>query len=306
MISDASTRPKDVSAESPTVLPHVLPDMGNVSRRQLDNMTPNTGSQWLPNMELTDGAPDQNREPETLPKHETQTDIGLGTPDKPINNNCQTTTLKNVFHFFGMDSQSGKVNGEETQLLNDIRDQHGKGIDKGAIDAAFKNDSMSASHIKNAVEAGQLDKVFTEDDVTIKDPQGHKDNNAHTAASPELATLFLSEMGAKPEQQRLGTKEAADKVQAALDSGKPVMLGDQNTHTLLERATTHEGEKLPPAVQGHVYMAYKKNGQYYVADPSCPAVVRVPDQALQNQLLDANSTATIINAPPDPDKFLQH
>jgi hypothetical protein len=313
-------RPKDVSAEN-AVLPDLLPDM-RMFQSQSKAMTANTGSEWLPQLPLDNSGqasaegrqssstdalpkhqPEQIKEPQNLPKHEMQTDIGAGTPDRPINNNCQTTTLKNIFHFYGMDSQASKVNDLETQLLSNIRDQHGKGIDTGAIEGAFKNDHMSPSQVQSAIQAGQLNHAFTED-VTINHLSA-KNHNKGTVATNETATLFLSEMGCKPEQQPLGTKEAADKVQAALDSGAPVTFLDQNTTSLHERATTPPGTT-PRTIQGHVYMAYKKDGQYYVSDPLVDHAVPVSDQVLKDKLMDRNSTATIINAPPDPDKFLRH
>jgi hypothetical protein len=242
----------------------------------------------------------ENQGEEKLPTHLKQTDTGTGTKDNPINNNCQNTTLKNLFNFYGMDSQAAKVNDWESQLLNNIRDQHGKGINSEAIACAFKNDKISPSEIKGAIKAGKLDGVF-QGEVAIDGA-----NTKGVVASDETGTLFLSEMGCKPEQQRLGTKEAADKVQAALDSGKPVLLADINTTTLLGKATERSGEPAPPPAQGHLSMAYKKNGQYYVSDPSCEVAVQVSPEVLKDKLMDANTSATIINAPPDPDKFLRH
>jgi hypothetical protein len=233
-----------------------------------------------------------------LPTHLQQTDKGAGTQDNPINNNCQTTTLKNVFNFYGKDSEAGKVNDWQKQMLDDVRDNHGKNIDSKSADEAFKNDKVDPEKIKRAINAGQLDGFFQYD---------YKEGNLKgSAASPETATLFLSEMGCKPEQHQLGTQGEADKVKAALDSGKPVMLADNDTTTLLMRATTKPGDPLPPPEPGHVYMAYKKDGQYYVSDPSCPVAVKVSEQTMKDKLMDGNSTATIINAPPDPDKFLKH
>ena len=279
---------------------HELQSMSPDQRRQFyTQLAPSTAhaESVLPHLDITTPGSDQ---PAKLPTHLTQTDNGVGTRQNPINNNCQTTTLKNLFNFYGMDGQASKVNDWQTQLLHEVHDNHGKNIDFSAIDGSFGPDPRSQKGVKDAIRHGQLDNVF-QSDVTMN--RGHEHG---AAATPEEANLFLSQMGCKPHQVPLGTRDAAREVQAALDSGKPVMIGDSNTHTLLQRALAKPGEAERPPVQGHTYMAYKKDGHYYVADPGYPHPVEVSAQILQAKLMDRNSQATVINRPPDPSRFLHH
>ena len=235
-----------------------------------------------------------------LPHHSMQTDTGLGTKKHPVNNNCQTTTLKNMFSYFGMDHEAGLVNKWQEQLLNEIRTKHGKDLDMAALAKAFKGDRIPLSAIKSYIEHGKVDGMFQFDTRIAQT------GATGSAVSPELETLFLGEMGCKPEQVNLGSEVQANKVLQALDDGKPIFLGDNNTHTLLQEAMAAAGLRKGEPVQGHVYMVYKEDGAYYVSDPGYSAPVKISSDLLRKKLMDHNSQATIINAPPDPSRFLKH
>jgi hypothetical protein len=232
-----------------------------------------------------------------LPEHIQQTDNGFGTAEHPINNNCQTSTLKNLFNFYGQSDKASNVNQMEEQLLESVQNKNGAGIDKSAFGKVAHDYEPSGSpDLVKALNNGQTDPAFVQD-VRIKEDGKDVDGKVATVG---LNTLMLTELGTNPEKVDFG-KGSNEKVMNALKDGKPVLISDTDTASLRYMANGID-QKEP----GHTYMLFQKDGKTYCSDPSSETLFEVSQDVLNKKLNDSSSYGIILNSPPDTDHFLKH
>jgi hypothetical protein len=237
-------------------------------------------------------------------KHEQQKDQAFGTKENPVNDNCQTTTLKNLFHFYGMDAQADEVKPQMTTLLDRLRNQQGKGMNLQELSNTFERDSSShfkTDDVKEALKTGDKNSVFQS---TQYDSEGKP---VGETVSPETSLAYLSEMGCKPEGVKLGA-ENSDKVRAALEKGEPVIFTDSDTHSLyaLQAARSNHEDVNGLPKTNHTYMAFKMGNEYVLSEPSVGEPMALDKETIEQKLLDSNSGAIIIHHAPDPCHFLNH
>jgi len=232
-----------------------------------------------------------------LPEHIQQADNGFGTAEHPVNNNCQTATLKNMFNFYGQSDKASDVNHMEEQLLDRVSTKNGAGIDKQAFGKISSDyEPPGSPNLLNALNSGQIDPAFVQD-VHIKVDGKDVDGKVVTAGTN---TLMLSELGTNPEKVDFG-KGSTEQITNALKAGKPVLISDTDTSSLRYMANGID-QKEP----GHTYMIFQKDGKTYCSDPSSESLFEVPQAALDKKLNDASSYGIILNSPPDTEHFLKH
>jgi len=232
-----------------------------------------------------------------LPEHVRQTDDDFGTEENPVNNNCQTSTLKNVLNYYGQSDKAPDINKMEEQLLDAIKTKNGAGIDKeafGKVSSGFE--PPGSPSLMKSLNEGQTEPGFVQDHkITVdgKDVEGK-------VVTEGSKVLMLTELGTNPEKVEFG-QGSNQKIMDALKDGKPVIISDNNTPSLRYMANGVD-QKDP----GHTYMIFQKDGKNYCSDSASETLFEVSNEVLNKKLNDSSSYGIILNSKPDTEHFLKH